>query len=65
MHQGLSYPSELLGRPTPPHEAEELRTLSRTTFRGKCWKVLLGGCDITCEEYVELVGRGPSTMHSK
>ena len=39
--------------------------MSRPTFRGKCWKVLLGKGEISCEEYVALVREGPSHMHHK
>ena len=34
---------------TPASEREALRTRSRTTMRGKLWKVLLGAPDIECQ----------------
>eukprot|EP00281_Chroomonas_sp_CCMP1168_P029038 CAMPEP_0206251870 /NCGR_PEP_ID=MMETSP0047_2-20121206/22259_1 /ASSEMBLY_ACC=CAM_ASM_000192 /TAXON_ID=195065 /ORGANISM="Chroomonas mesostigmatica_cf, Strain CCMP1168" /LENGTH=320 /DNA_ID=CAMNT_0053677861 /DNA_START=97 /DNA_END=1059 /DNA_ORIENTATION=- len=46
-------------------EMGELRDNNTTTLRGRLWKVLLGACDVPCEEYLGLVSHGPSLMHRK
>ena len=50
---------------TPEEEFKALRERGKTTTRGNLWKILLGARQVSCEEYVELVKRGPSACHGK
>jgi len=56
----------LKGIPATSQEEEYLlRVESKSTTRGKTWKILLGAHEITFQEYMDLVALGQSSSHSK